>query len=238
MTTSETDNRIAELVDANHILADQGVLDGFGHVSVRCGGDTRRFLIARSMAPALVAQDDIVECDQDGAVHDARGRRSYVERFIHAAIYAVRPEVQAVVHSHSPALIPFGVTGARLRPVCHMSGFLGGTTPVFEMRDTIGESSDLLVRNLALGRALAAALGDASVALMRGHGSVTVGVSLKQAVFRAIQAEANAKLQLAAMPLGSVTYLSDDEARLAAAANDEHLDRPWALWLRAVRGRA
>lgn len=235
MRTQEDAERIRELVDANHILAHQGVLDGFGHVSVRCASDATRFWIARSMAPALVGADDVVQCDLEGTVHDAQGRRSYVERFIHAAIYAARPNVQAVVHSHSPALIPFGVTGARLRPVCHMSGFLGSTTPVFEMRHATPEATDMLVRNLALGRALATSLGDASVALMRGHGSVTVGASIKQAVFRAIQAEANAKLQLASMPLGEITYLSDDEARLAAAANDEHLDRPWALWLRELR---
>lgn len=227
--------RITDLVDANHILHAQGVLDGFGHVSVRHDRDPGRFVIARSMAPALVTAQDLLLCDLDGHVHDPQGRRSYVERFIHSEIYRARPAVQAIVHSHSPALIPFGVTGARLRPVCHMSGFLGSRTPVFEIRHSVGESSDLLVRNQALGRALAASLGDAAVALMRGHGSVTVGGSLRQAVFRAIQAETNARLQAQAMHLGEVVYLSDEEARLAAEANDEHLDRPWALWLRELR---
>lgn len=224
--------RLHDLVAANRILAAQQVLDGFGHVSVRHDADPSRFLIARSMAPALVTAADIVACDLDGIIHDAAGRRSYLERFIHGAIYRARPDVQAVVHSHSPTLIPFGVTGTRLRPVCHMSGFLGsGGAPVFEIRDVVGETSDMLVRNLALGSALARVLGDASVALMRGHGSVVVGVSVKQAVYRAIYAEANAKLQLQASLLGSPVFLSPDEADSAAATNDEQLDRPWALWL-------
>jgi ribulose-5-phosphate 4-epimerase/fuculose-1-phosphate aldolase len=225
--------RVRELVAANRILASQKVLDGFGHVSVRHDADPSRFLIARSMAPALVTASDIVACDLDGTVHDTAGRRSYLERFIHSAIYRARPDVHAIVHSHSPTLIPFGVTGTRLRPVCHMSGFLGGGgAPVFEIRDVVGETSDMLVRNLALGTALARVLSDASVALMRGHGSVVVGSSLKQVVYRAIYAEANAKLQLQASLLGPAVFLSPDEAESAAASNDEHLDRPWALWLR------
>ena len=227
---------VQELVAANHILADQAVLDGFGHVSVRDSTDATRFLIARSMAPALVTAEDIVQCDLDGQVHDPLGRRTYVERYIHSAIYSARSDVLAIVHSHSPAMIPFGVTGARLRPVCHMSGFLGSQgAPVFEIRDAVGESSDMLIRSQQLGQALARTLGAAAVALMRGHGSVTVGTSLKQVVFRAIQAEGNAKLQLQAHQLGVVNYLSADEARLASEANDQHLDRPWALWLRAAR---
>ena len=236
MLNTVNPERITDLVDANHILDAQGVLDGFGHVSVRHDCDPGLFVIARSMAPALVTEADLLLCDLDGRVHDPQGRRSYVERFIHSEIYRARPDVQAIVHSHSPALIPFGVTGARLRPVCHMSGFLGSRTPVFEIRHSVGESSDLLVRNQALGRTLAQTLGDAAVALMRGHGSVTVGVSLRQVVFRAIQAESNARLQAQAMQFGEILYLSEDEARLAAEANDQHLDRPWALWLRSLRG--
>lgn len=231
--STATPERLQELVAANRILAAQRVLDGFGHVSVRHDADPSRFLIARSMAPALVTAADIVACDLEGTVHDTASRRSYLERFIHSAIYSARPDVQAVVHSHSPTLIPFGITGARLRPVCHMSGFLGSSgAPVFEIRDMVGESSDMLVRNLALGSALARVLGPASVALMRGHGSVAVGASLKQVVYRAIYAEANAKLQLQASVLGSPMFLSADEAVSAAATNDEQLDRPWALWLR------
>ena len=221
---------VDELVTANHILFHEGVVDGFGHVSVRHDRRDDRFLIARSMAPALVQAEDILECDFDGAPHDAQGRRTYVERFIHSAIYRARPDVVAVVHSHSPAVIPFGVAGARLRPICHMSGFLGSGTPLFEIRDAAGEGSDLLIRSQALGEALAATLGNAAVALMRGHGSVTVGCSIKQAVYRAIYAETNARLQTEAMRFGEINFLTEAEAAATASMNDEHLDRPWQLW--------
>ena len=234
-STAGADQR-AELVQANHILANEGVVDGFGHVSVRLAGRVDRFLIARSMAPALVGADDILECDLEGTVHDPQGRPSYVERFIHSAIYAARPDVQAVVHSHSPAVIPFGVSGVRLRPICHMSGFLGSTTPVFEIRHAVGDGSDLLIRSQALGQALATTLGTAAVALMRGHGSVAVGNSLKQVVYRAIYAEANARLQTEAMHFGEINFLTAAEAAATAASVGQHLDRPWQMWLERLPG--
>jgi len=226
---------IDDLVTANHILVHEGVLDSFGHVSVRHDRRDDRFLIARSMAPALVSAQDILECDFDGVPRDPHGRHTYVERFIHSAIYQARPDVRAVIHSHSPAIIPFGVTGARLRPICHMSGFLGSTTPVFEIRNSAGESTDLLIRSQALGVALARTLGQAAVALMRGHGSVAVGVSLRQVVYRAIYTESNARLQSEAMRFGDVNYLTDAEAASTAAMIDEHLERPWEMWKQQVR---
>jgi HCOMODA/2-hydroxy-3-carboxy-muconic semialdehyde decarboxylase len=223
---------IDDLVVANHILVNQGVLDGFGHISVRDPANPQRFFIARSMAPALVQADDILACDLDSNVIDERGRKTYLERFIHGEIFKLRPDVNAVIHSHSPSVIPFGVTGARLRPICHMSGFLGATTPVFEIRHAAGEDSDLLVRSHALGRALAEVLGPNPVALMRGHGSVAVGSSIKQVVYRAIYTESNARLQAMSMPLGEISYLTDGEARATAEMNDQHLDRPWQMWKR------
>lgn len=234
MTPSFNPALIDDLVVANHILVNEGVLDGFGHISARDDKNPERFLIARSMAPALVMVDDILACDLDGNVHDSQGRRTYVERFIHSEIYRTRPDVMAVIHSHSPAVIPFGVTGARLRPICHMSGFLGAVTPVFEIRHSAGENTDLLVRNQALGRALADVLGGCAVALMRGHGSVTVGFSIQQVVFRAIYTESSARLQSQAMALGEVNFLTDAEAAATSAMNDEHLDRPWQMWKRKV----
>ncbi|MDZ4075137.1 MAG: class II aldolase/adducin family protein [Hylemonella sp.] len=221
---------IDDLVIANHILVNEGVLDGFGHISVRHDKNPDRFLIARSMAPGLVTADDIVACDLDGNVHDERGRKTYVERFIHSEIYRCRPDVMAVIHSHSPAVIPFGVTSARLRPICHMSGFLGAQVPVFEIRHTAGESSDLLIRNQALGKALAASLGQQAVALLRGHGNVVVGFSIQQVVFRAIYTESNARLQSEAMRLGEINYLTPEEAQATSDMNDEHLGRPWEVW--------
>lgn len=227
-----TTQLLEDLALANHILVNQGVLDGFGHISARHPHKPDRFFIARSMAPALVEAADIVEVDLDGHVHDAQGRRTYVERFIHSAIYKARPEVMSVIHSHSPAVIPFGVTGARLRPICHMSGFLGAVTPVFEIRHSAGESTDLLISNQALGEALATTLGKANVALMRGHGSVTVGTSIKQAVFRGIYTESNARLQSEAARLGEITFLTEEEAQATSDMNDQHLDRPWEMWKR------
>ncbi len=223
---------LEDLALANHILVNQGVLDGFGHISVRHPHKPDRFFIARSMAPALVEVADIVEVDLDGNVHDAQGRRTYVERFIHSAIYKARPDVMSVIHSHSPAVIPFGVTGARLRPICHMSGFLGAVTPVFEIRHSAGESSDLLISNQALGESLATTLGKSNVALMRGHGSVTVGNSIKQAVYRGIYTESNARLQSEASRLGEITFLTEAEAQATSDMNDQHLDRPWEMWKR------
>lgn len=226
---------IDDLVVANHILVNEGVLDGFGHISVRHDRDPERFLIARSMAPALVTADDIMACDLDGKVHDARARNAYVERFIHSEIYRARPDVVSIVHTHSPAVIPFGVTGARLRPICHMSGFLGAQVPVFEIRHAAGVSTDLLIRNQALGKALAEQLGNSNVALMRGHGNVVVGVSIQQAVFRAIYTESNARLQSEAMRLGEINFLTPEEAQATSDMNDQHLGRPWEMWKRRAQ---
>ncbi len=227
---------LEDLVIANRILADQGVVDGFGHVSVRHDKDPNRFLLSRSMAPALVTAADIMEFDLDGNPVDLQGRSPYLERFIHSEILRARPDVQSVVHNHSPGVIPFGVAGAALRPVYHLSGFLGGGVPVFEIRDTAGPATDMLVRNGALGRALAATLGQHPVVLMRGHGAVVVGAGTRQAVFRAVYTEVNARLQAEAQRLGPVTFLSDEEAAKAAATNDGLIGRPWELWRRKAMG--
>src|SRR5262249_17514259 len=156
----------------------------------------------------------------DGEPVDARGRKPYLERFIHSEIYRVRPDVRAIVHSHSPSVVPYGVTGVELRPIFHMSGFLGAATPIFEIRDVGGPSTDMLIRDRRLGAALAATLGNATFALMRGHGSVAVGTGIKQVVYRAIYAEVNARLQLEASRLGKITFLNAEEAARAMATND------------------
>lgn len=179
---------------------------------------------------------DIVCYDLDGntvSQTDETNSRPYLERFIHGEIYRTRPDVLAVVHSHSPSVIPFGVTGHRLRPIYHMAGFLGSGSALFDIRTDVGDT-DMLIRNSELGRALAASLGARTCVLMRGHGSTTVGNSIEQVVYRAIYAEHNAKLQTQAMALGEVTYLSAQEADLAAAANDTQIGRSWDLWLRRV----
>jgi HCOMODA/2-hydroxy-3-carboxy-muconic semialdehyde decarboxylase len=224
---------VDKLVLANRILYRQGVVDGFGHASVRHDRSSVHFLLARNMAPGLVRREDIVTFDLDGVALDAAGRRVYLERFIHGELYRARPDVRAVVHSHSPNVIPFGVTGTPLKPVFHMSGFLGEGSALFEIRDVAGDT-DMLVSNASLGVALAAALGPRSTVLMRGHGSTVVGASLEQAVYRACYAEVNARLQTQAKQLGEVTYLNASEAAKAAAINDTQLPRVWDLWAREI----
>jgi len=222
-----------ELADANRILVAQGVLDAFGHVSARNPNDPNTFLISRNLAPAQVRAQDVQIVDFDGKTDDER--RSYLERFLHGAIYRRRPDVQAVVHSHSSSLVPFSLTSVPLRAVWHMAGFLGAEVPVFEIRDSAGLGSDLLIRDISLGSALAETLGDAAVALMRGHGSVAVGTSLPQAVMRAVYAELNARVQSAAIQLGHYTPLTPEEAAAAAASNDGQVERPWRLWKAEAR---
>jgi HCOMODA/2-hydroxy-3-carboxy-muconic semialdehyde decarboxylase len=213
---------VEKLAIANRILYDQGVVDGFGHVSVRHEGSPAHFLLARNMAPGLVTADDILTFDLDGNAQDARGQRVYLERFIHGEIYRARADV-----------IPFAATRTPLRPIYHMSGFLGGGSALFDIRDVAGDT-DLLIRDAPLGRALAGALGTHAAVLMRGHGSTVVGTSLEQVVYRAVYAEINARLQAQALALGGVVYLTDAEAAKAAATNDTQLARVWELWERRV----
>lgn len=224
---------IDDLVCANHILYNEGVVDGFGHVSVRHPERADRYYLARSIAPAVVKRADIMEFDLASDPVEP-GPRPYLERFIHGEIYRARPDVHAVVHSHSPAVIPFGVTGTRLQPIFHLGGFLNAGAPIFEIREAGGPETDMLIRTPGLGAALALTLGSAAYALMRGHGSVAVGVSLKQAVFRAIYAEVNARLQADASKMGEITFLNPAEAASAAETNDQMVDRPWELWKKRV----
>lgn len=210
------------------------MVDGFGHVSVRDPRDPACYLLARSMAPALVAARDVITYDLDSNAFDGGDRLSYSERFIHGAIYKARPDVRAVVHSHTPAVIPFGATAVPLQPIFHMAAFLGSGVPLFEIRDAAGSATDLLVKTQPLGDALARALGDANVALMRGHGMVAVGVSLPEAVFRAYYTGQDAQLQAEAMRMGTPTYLTPDEARSATQTMAGLVSRSWELWNRAI----
>lgn len=224
---------VHDLVLANRVLYQHQVLDGFGHVSVRHPDSPGHFLISRSMAPALVTQADVLTLDLHGQVVDESGRNSYLERFIHAAIYSARPDVHAVVHSHSPSIIPFGATQRPLRPLYHMCGFLGAGSAFFDIRAAAGDT-DMLIRNEQLGVALARALGPHAIVLMRGHGSTVVGTSVQQVVYRAIYAETNARLQGQAEALGEVLYLNEEEAAAAAATGDTQMGRAWDLWVRSV----
>src|SRR6266699_918806 len=221
---------IDDIVIGSRILADFGVLDGFGHVSARHPTNPNHFLMSRSLAPALVTADDIMEFDLDGNAVDARGRSMFLERFIHSEIYKARPDVMAVVHTHSPGVIPFGVSQVPLRPMFHNAAFLAAGAPVWDIRKDFGET-DMLVRDPPRGKSLAESLGGKSVVLMRGHGDATVGPSVKMAVFRAYYTDVNAKLQSQAIALGGeVNYLTEGEGAKADAVNAVVIDRIWGLW--------
>jgi len=220
----------AELVMANRILLSHGVVDAFGHVSARHPELPGHFLMSRRVAPGLVQVRDILTYDAEGEPVDGQGRTVYLERFIHSALYAARPDVQAVVHSHSPGAVAFSVVDQPLRPVCHLCGFLGGGAPVFEMRERFGHATDLMIDSPERAAALAARLGGAAVVLMRGHGSTTVGPTLPRAVYRAVYTETNARLQREAMALGAVTYLSPQEAEATERLGDVGVERTWAFW--------
>jgi HCOMODA/2-hydroxy-3-carboxy-muconic semialdehyde decarboxylase len=179
----------------------------------------------------MVSAEDIMEYDIDDNAIDARGRASYVERFIHSEIYRARPDVQSVIHSHSPSVIPFSVSSVPLRPVSHMGGFLIRPVPVFEIRNAGGADSDMLIRIRALGASLARTLGNGTVVLLRGHGNAVVGQSIKTAVLHAIYTEQNARMQAEALRLGgNVTYLNEVEAAKVGKVNDDNVERPWELW--------
>jgi len=218
-----------DLVAANRILYAQKIVDGLGHVSVRHDKNTQMYVLAAERAPGLVTRRDLAIYDLDSNAVTLRDRRPYNERFIHGEIYKARPDVSSVVHCHTPSFLPFCVCQVGLRPIYHMSGFLGRGVARFEIRDFAG-MTDMLVSNPALGKALAKSLGDKQIVLMRGHGATMAGQSIKHAVFRAIYGAINAAVQLEAMRLGEVSYLSDEEALKGAEINDRFVDRSWALW--------
>ena len=221
---------LEDIVVGSRILADFGVVDGFGHVSARHPTNPNHFLMSRSLAPALVTADDIMEFDLDGNAVDARGRTVFLERFIHAEIYRARPDVMSVVHTHSPGVIPFSVSKVPLRAMFHNPSFLAVGVPVWDIRKDFGETN-MLVNDGAKGKSLAAALADKPVVLMRGHGDVAVGPSVKMAVFRAYYTDVNAKLQAQALALGGEPiYLTAGEGEKADTTNFAVMDRIWGLW--------
>jgi len=223
---------IEDLVAANRILAQEGVLDGWGHVSVRHDRDPARFLLSRSLAPELVSAEDILEFDLDNNPVDVPERDLYTERFIHGEIYKARPDVIAICHSHAPPVIPFGVIDVPLRPMYHRAAFIALGVPIFEIRDAAG-MTDMLIRDPALGRALAKSIADKPAVLMRGHGATIVAHSIPRLVGRSIFLALNAKLQAQAMIMtqgGPIKYLDPEEARLIEAREGYGLGRAWKAW--------
>lgn len=231
---------IEDLVAANRILADQGLLDGWGHVSVRHNRDSNRFFMARGVAAQLVTAKDILEFDLDSRPVDTHGLPMsglFTERYIHGEIYKLRPDVIAIVHTHAPSLIPFGVTKVPLRPMYHRSAFISFGIPVFEIRERAG-MTDMLIRNATLGHNLAEALGDHPAALMRGHGAVITGPSLPRVVSRTIFLALNATLQAQAMGMGApITYMDPEEAHKIEEREGHGLARTWEGWKQKVMAK-
>jgi ribulose-5-phosphate 4-epimerase/fuculose-1-phosphate aldolase len=220
---------VEELVLANHILNDRGVLDAYGHVSIRHPTNPNRYLMARAIAPGLVTAEDIMEFDLDSNPIDRRGRALFVERFIHGEIYKARPDVNSVIHTHSSGVIPFSVTQTPLRPVFHNASFLHVGVPVWESRESFGDTK-MLVNDGKLGRSLAETLGDKPVALMRGHGDVVVGPNVRVATARAVFTDENARMQAVALSLGgAVNYVSPGEGALRDKDPSDPT-RSWELW--------
>lgn len=224
-------SQFEDLVAAYRILAEHEVIDAYGHVSVRSPRDPNRYFLAGHRAPELVTEDDIIEYDLDSHPQDARGRESVRERFIHGEVYKARPEVTAVVHSHSQSVVPFSITTVQLRAIFHMAAFIGDGLPNFEIRDA-QKGTDLLVKTPYLGQALAKSLGGKPAALMRGHGAVIVGENLPRAVGRSIYLEMSARMQAQAMtiagPGGKISGL--DEAEVKASVPVQEYNRAWPLW--------
>src|SRR3954470_11719556 len=223
---------LEDLVAANRILVSHGVIDAYGHVSMRSPRNPNRYYLARAIAPETVQVEDLIEYDLDSKPVDENGPHSTFEsvreRFIHGEIFKARPDVIAVVHNHSPSVIPFGTTGVPMRPIYHMAAFVGEGVPVFEIRD-FEKGTDLLVKTPSLGNALAKVLGPKPAALMRGHGATVVGENLARAVGRSIYLEQSAQLQMQALMLSkSVTYLDDGEVK--ASNPVQNYKRAWPMW--------
>jgi ribulose-5-phosphate 4-epimerase/fuculose-1-phosphate aldolase len=229
-------NLLEDLVAANRILAMHGVLDAYGHVSVRSDANPAHFLMSRSLAPYLVTAADVMEHGADSEpIGDAR--KGYLERYIHGEMYRQRPDVMAVVHSHSDSVIPFGVTRGKLRPIYHMASFLWSGVPVYDIRKSTPEN-DLLIRDRRLGEELAKSIGQCTCVLMRGHGMTVVGGNLPEVVFRCVYTEMNAKLQgLATQLEGPIEFLSDEEGRRSTVSNAGTIERPWELWKSRAMGK-
>jgi HCOMODA/2-hydroxy-3-carboxy-muconic semialdehyde decarboxylase len=223
---------IQELVLANRILAHEGILDVFGHVSARHPERPDRYLLSRSLSPELVSAADIMEFDLESNPVDQRGRTMYSERPIHGCIYQTRPDVMAVCHNHAELLLPFAVTDSAIRPVVHFAAAIGSEIPKWEIRDEFGAETNMLVVDNDRGRSLARALGSGRVCLMRGHGSVVCALNVRATVFVSITLMQNARVLRDARVMGEVNYLTPGEVRAldGRVLAPLSLDRAWNYW--------
>jgi ribulose-5-phosphate 4-epimerase/fuculose-1-phosphate aldolase len=228
---------IEDLVSANRILARENILDSFGHISARNPDNPKQYLLSRARAPDCIEADDIMTFELDGTPVNGGDRKPYLERYIHGAIYEARPDVHAVIHSHAGSLIPFGVTGWKMRPIMHICSCIGKNVPIWDSGDEFGDTN-LLVVNMSMGRDLVKSLGQGTTALMRGHGCVAVARNIRLSVFVAIQLELNAKLIRESLPLGEIKYLAEGEVeRILAGMNAYTWERAWENWCKRAGRR-
>ena len=234
MTLEET---LLDLVASNRILAEHGVIDAYGHVAVRSPDNPNRYFLARSLAPEKVQLEDILEYDLDSVcLSKDKNIESVRERYIHGEIFKARPDVMAVVHNHSPSVVPFSVTGVPMKALWHMAAFIGDGLPNFEIRK-VRKGTDLLVKDPVLGAALAKTLKKSPAALMRGHGAVVVGESLPRAVGRSIYLEMSAIMQMQSLLLSKkITWF--DAAEVKASMPVQDYKRAWPLWRESALARA
>ena len=224
-----------DLVIANRVLANEHVVDAYGHVSLRNPSAPDRFFLSHSLAPAFVDFDDILEFSLDGRIAGSDDRSPYLERFIHAAIYEARPDVNAVVHAHAEDTLPFGITQTQLVPVIHSGSFIGPSVPVWDIATNFGDSTNLLVTSVEQGRDLARTLGGNNVVLMRGHGFSAAAATIIEVVRMAIYLPRNARAQLNAMRLGDFKPLSPGEIAARSGGSGYRPDSPetqraWYYW--------
>ncbi len=223
---------IEELVTGNRILAREGIVDSFGHISARHPDNPQRYLLSRSRAPDCIEASDIMEFTLDGTPVDAKGRAPYLERYIHGALYEARPEVMSVVHNHSESTIPFGVTAQKLKPILHMGASIGQEVPVWDSHDKFGDTA-LLVESMEMGRDLAKFTGPRRTVLMRGHGATVAGANIRHAVYVSVYLEVNARLQMRAMAMGEIKFLTPGEVdKVAERTGPYGINRAWENWCR------
>ena len=229
---SKLDDLFEELVTANRILAREGVVDSFGHISARHPDNPNQFLLSRARAPDCIEKDDIMTFTLDGEQVSPPGKAPYLERFIHGGLYEARPDVHSVVHNHSPSVIPFGVTNKPLRPLLHMCAHIGAEVKIWDSQDQFGDTA-LLVDSVAMGRDMAKAMGSGRTILMRGHGATVAANNIRYAVFTSIYMEVNAKLQMQAMAMGDIKFLTRGEVdKIVARTGPYSLNRAWENWCR------
>lgn len=229
---SYIDYLMEELVTANRILAREGVVDSFGHISVRHPDNPNHFFMSRARAPDCVEIDDIMEFTLEGKLISSDSRQPYLERFIHGTVLESRPDIHSVVHNHSPSVIPFGATGTIIKPIMHMAASIGHEVPIWDSQTKFGDTN-LLIANLEMGRDFASFLGARRTALMRGHGSVIAGTDIRHAVHISIYLEVGAKLQMEAMRMGNVQYLTSGEVdKIIARTASYTINRAWENWCR------